>query len=115
MADITYVTQKFPDGFVNMTYEAAIGISGAATAVTAGTVATGSLPPGLVVNATDHLRITGRPTQAGTFTFTLTLTDTAGAATSGSYSITIHNKVPPAVQNAAPLLSQMQVQWPTEF
>lgn len=115
MADITYKTVAFPDGFVNMPYEAGIAEEGSATAVTAGVVATGSLPPGLVVNATDHRRITGTPTAAGTYTFTLTLTDTAGAATSGSYTITIHNKVPPQVIAAAPLASQLKVQWPTEF
>ena len=115
MADIVYKTVAFPDGFVNMAYEAGIATVLGATALTAGTVATGALPPGLVVNATDHTRITGVPTQAGTFTFTLTLTDTAGASTSGTYTITIHNKVPPNIFANAPLASQLKVQWPTEF
>jgi len=115
MADIVYKTVAFPDGFVNVNYEAGIATVLGATALTAGTVATGALPPGLVVNATDHTRITGRPTTGGLFTFTLTLTDTAGASTSGTYTIFIHNQASPSILRAAPVASQLQVQWPTEF
>lgn len=114
MADITYKTVKFPDGFVDVPYEAGIAVNGAATAITAGAVATGSLPPGLAVSA-DFVRITGTPTAAGTYTFTLSLTDTAGAATSGSYTITIHNIAPAGVIRNAPLTTQLKYQWPTEF
>lgn len=115
MPDITYKTVAFPDGFVNVAYEAGIAEIGGATALTAGGAATGALPPGLVVNAADHTRITGVPTTAGTFTFTLSITDTAGAATSGSYTITIHNQAAPGIIRAAPLATQLKVQWPTEF
>jgi len=115
MADIVYKTVAFPDGFVNMPYEAGIAEEGSATAMTAGVVATGALPPGLVVNATDHRRITGTPTAGGLYTFTLTLTDTAGAVTSGTYTIYVHNQASPSVIRAAPLASQLKVQWPTEF
>jgi putative Ig domain-containing protein len=115
MADIVYKTVAFPDGFVNVAYEGGIATVLGATALTAGVVATGALPPGLVVNATDHTRITGVPTTAGTYTFTLTLTDTAGAVTSGSYTITIHNIPSPGIIRNAPLATQLKVQWPTEF
>lgn len=115
MPDITYKTVAFPDGFVNVAYEAGIAEEGSATAVTAGGVNSGALPPGLVVNATDHRRITGTPTQAGTFTFTLTLTDTAGAVVSGTYTITIHNQAAAGIIRNAPLATQLKVQWPTEF
>jgi hypothetical protein len=115
MADITYKTVAFPDGYVNVPYEAGIAEEGSATAVTAGGVNSGTLPPGLVVNATDHRRITGTPTSAGSFTFTLTSTDTAGAVVSGSYTINIHNAVAPGVYRAAPLATQLKIQWPTEF
>jgi hypothetical protein len=112
MPDITYVSSKFPPGFVGVPYEAAVGYTGAATAITAAGVSTGALPTGLVVNATDHVRITGTPTVAGTFTFTLTMTDTAGASVSGSYTITIT----PAVQepiNARTLNDHLRIQWPS--
>lgn len=119
MADIVYKTVAFPDGFVGLAYEAGIAEISAATAITAGAVATGALPPGLTVNA-DHVRITGIPTSGGLYTFTLSLTDTAGAATSGTYTIYIHNQVPPGVWRQAPVGGQgvggqLKVQWPTEF
>jgi hypothetical protein len=112
MPDIVYASVKFPAGFVGVPYEAAIGYTGAATAITAATVATGALPNGLVVNATDHVRITGTPTVAGTFTFTLSMTDTAGAVTSGSYTITIAPAVqePPAART---LNDHLRIQWPS--
>jgi large repetitive protein len=112
MPDITYTSTKFPTGYVGVPYEAAIGYTGAATAITAAGVATGALPTGLVVNVTDHVRITGTPTVPGTFTFTLTMTDTAGASVSGSYTITI---VPAGQEpvNARTLNDYLRIQWPT--
>jgi hypothetical protein len=112
MPDITYATVKFPPGFVGVPYEAAIGYLGAATAITAASVSTGALPTGLVVNATDHVRITGTPTVAGTFTFTLSMTDTAGAVVSGSYTITITpaGQQPPAARS---LNDHLRIQWPS--
>ena len=120
MADIVYKTVAFPDGYVGLAYEAGIAETGAATAITAAGVNSGALPGGLVVNATDHVRITGIPTTGGLFTFTLTMTDTAGAVVSGSYTIYIHNQVSPSVGRQAPVGSQgtggqLKVQWPTYF
>lgn len=111
MPDITYTVTKFHHGFVGVPYEAAIGYVGNATALTAASVSTGTLPPGLTVNA-DHTRITGTPTSVGTFTFTLSMTDTAGATVSGSYSIQI---VPAGQepQDARTLNDALRVQWPT--
>jgi hypothetical protein len=93
MGDFTFKTVAFPDAIMGLPYEAGIAIASPATAVTAGVVATGALPTGLVVNATDHVRITGTPALSNTpglFTFTLTLTDTAGGVTSGTYTILLH-------------------------
>lgn len=89
----TYVSVKFPDAYVGVPYEAAIGIKSGTSAVSAGAVSTGALPVGIVVNATDHVRLTGTPTTAnvpGTYTFTLTLTDTTGTTVSGTYTIALH-------------------------
>lgn len=111
MPDITYTTTKFNNGFIGVPYEEAIGYQGAATALTAASAGTGSLPPGLTVNA-DHTRITGTPTTAGTFTFTLSMTDTAGAAVSSSYTITIL----PAFEEprlARTVNDQLRIMWPT--
>ncbi len=52
-------------------------------------LASGALPPGLTLNATSGI-ISGRPTQAGTFTFTARVVDQDNQnATSSSLSITI--------------------------
>jgi phage baseplate assembly protein gpV len=110
MADIVYTTTKFNPGFVGVPYEEAIGYTGA-TQVTAAAVNSGSLPPGLSVNA-DHTRITGTPTTAGLFTFTLTMTDTGGAVVSGSYSI----RIAPAYQepkDAQTVNDALRIMWPT--
>ena len=110
MPDIVYTVTKFHPGFVGAPYEAAIGYTGS-TPITAAAVNTGSLPPGLTVNA-DHTRITGTPTQAGTFTFTLTMTDTGGAVVSGSYSIQIV-QAGQEPKDARPLASDLRIMWPT--
>lgn len=92
---VSYTTVKFPDGFVGVPYEAAVGFTNSNGVNTAASfaVGTGALPPGLVCNA-DGTRLTGTPTTSGLYTFTLSMTDTvAGAATSGSYTIRIHTAV----------------------
>lgn len=110
MADIVYTTTKFNPGFVGVPYEEAIGYTGA-TIVTAATVNSGALPPGLTLNA-DHTRITGTPTTPGLFTFTLSMTDTGGAVVSGSYSI----RIAPAAQEpqaAQTLNDSLRIMWPS--
>jgi Putative Ig domain len=93
MADITWKTTALPDAILGVPYQAGLGFTGNATAVTAGSATAGSLPTGLVVNASDHVRVTGTPTAIGTFTFTLSLTDTAGAVASSSMSIRVRDVV----------------------
>lgn len=115
-ADIVIKTQAFPAGFVNVAYEAGVATTGNATAITAHSIATGALPPGLSVNASDHLRITGIPTSSGKFTFTIALTDTAGTTTSPSLSITIVSAgKSPLTDGNFPVSDQLKVQWPSEF
>jgi hypothetical protein len=110
MADIVYTTTKFNTGFVGVPYEEAIGYTGA-TALTAASVSTGSLPPGLTVNA-DHTRITGTPTTPGVFTFTLSMTDTGGAVVSGSYTIRIAQAAQEPA-DARSLNDTLRIMWPT--
>jgi hypothetical protein len=121
MADITWRTTALPDAVAGVPYEAGLAESGSLTAVTACTVASGSLPPGLSVNA-DHVRITGTPTGAGinkTYTCTLTMTDTAGGVTSGSLSITVRSAGDSAGKDkpfsSHPVLAQMASMWPAQF
>jgi len=115
-ADIVIQTTKFPTGRVNEAYEAGIATTGNATAITGTSVATGALPPGLTVTASDKLRISGTPTATGKFTFTLGITDTAGTTTSGSLSITItgHNQSP-ELYGGIPVQDQLKTQWPAQF
>lgn len=121
MADITWRTVSLPDAVAGVPYEAGLAETGSLTAVTACVVATGSLPPGLSINA-DHVRVTGTPTGAGidkTYTCTITMTDTAGGVTSGSLSITVRA----AADNAGadrpfstlPVVAQMASMWPAQF
>lgn len=116
MADITIQTTKFPVGFVNVAYEAGIATTGNASAISSHSIASGALPPGLIVNATDHLRITGTPTSAGKYTFTISLTDGAGTVTSPSFTINIANTGrSPLADGTLPVSDQLKVQWPAQF
>lgn len=118
MADITWRTTALPDATVGVAYEAGLAETGSLTAVTACTVATGSLPPGLSISA-DFVRITGTVKGVNaalpkTYTFTLTMTDTAGGVTSGSLTITVRGAearkdVP---FTSLPVAAQMAAQWP---
>lgn len=115
-ADIVIQTTKLPTGFINVAYEAGLATTGNASAITAHSIASGALPPGLIVNATDHLRITGIPTTAGKFTFTISLTDSGGTTTSGSLSIIIVSAgKSPLTDGNFPVSDQLKVQWPSEF
>jgi hypothetical protein len=111
LADIVWATVTLPGGFVGEAYEAGLAFTGNATAVTASAVVTGALPPGLSLDATSKVRITGTPTATGIYTFTLSLTDTAGTVNSGSFTIIVGNRSPldillqpPAVQVARNLI-----------
>lgn len=115
-ADIVIKTQTLPVGFVNVAYEAGLATTGNATAITAHSIATGALPPGLIVNVSDHLRITGVPSASGKFTFTIALTDTAGVTTSPTLSIIITSPgKSPMTDGNFPVSDQLKVQWPSEF
>ena len=115
-ADITITTTKLPSGFINVSYEAGLATTGNASAITAATIATGALPPGLTLSASDHLRITGIPTSGGKFTFTISLTDTAGTTTSGSLSILVLSPgKSPLTDGNFPLVDQLKIQWPAQF
>lgn len=94
MADITWKTTALPDAILGVPYQAGLAFTGNATAVTAGAVTAGALPTGLVVNASDHVRITGTPTVKGLFTVTISLTDTAGAVASSSMTLRVRDVEP---------------------
>lgn len=62
------------------------------------TLNTGTLPPGVTLNAQTGT-LSGSPTTAGSYTFTLLATNWVGTSTSLSYSITIH--AAPSITNSA--------------
>src|SRR5215470_76793 len=95
MAAIT--TTTLPPAVVSEAYEAAIGLTGATHTTLA--VASGSLPPGLAIT---DIRITGTPTQIGTFTFTVS----DAATTSASLSITVSYPVVSDVSSNAAMMSR---------
>jgi large repetitive protein len=91
-ADITYDQLTLPDAYLDQAYYAKVATHGAASIITASSVATGALPTGLSLGsaAGAYDEITGTPSAAGVFTFTLSLTDSAGAATSASATLTVY-------------------------
>ncbi len=75
-----------PDGVIGTTYDQTLTASGAIGPVTFA-VATGSLPPGLVLTPAGIL--TGVPTLAGTYPFTVQADQANGCSASRAYSITM--------------------------
>ena len=61
-------------------------------------VSSGSLPPGLSVNASSG-QITGTPTQAGTFTFAISASNWVSTALTSNFQVTIYSS--PTIQNAS--------------
>jgi hypothetical protein len=121
VADITWRTTALPIAVAGSPYEASLAETGSLTAVTASAIVSGSLPPGLSLNA-DHVRITGTASGSGidkTYTCTISLTDTAGAVTSGSLSIAVRSAASHSGKDipfsSLPVVSQMASMWPAQF
>jgi Putative Ig domain len=105
-APLAIATTTLPQGVNNVQYNATLTAAGGVPSY-AWTVAQGSLPSGLTLNATSGM-ISGTPTAAGTSSFTVQASDAeipAATATAG-LSITI-NPAPP--RNAALYISGQQI------
>ncbi len=87
MSDITWQITAPPAGAVGIPYEAGLAHTGANSPVTAMTISSGALPPGLTIS--NLATISGTPTHAGTYVFKVTATNTAGAVQSPSLSILV--------------------------
>ena len=87
---ISITPTTLPNGTVGVPYTQLLTATGGVAPFT-GSV-TGTLPPGLTVDpemAGASARVSGTPTQAGTFRFTVIATDSRGAAGSVQYDVTI--------------------------
>jgi uncharacterized protein (TIGR03437 family) len=92
---LTITNASLPNGAMGQAYRQVLSSSGGCVnpfgPVPVFTLASGTLPPGLIVEAfADRTYgITGTPTQNGTYAFTLRVTDACGAAATANFSITI--------------------------
>jgi hypothetical protein len=95
-AALVFLPDVLPDAQVGQAYEAAIRVSGNDTPVGDAVISEGSLPAGLAmekVQSEDIVRISGTPTEAGTFTFTVSVwcfgTNVSGQEGEKEYTITV--------------------------
>lgn len=85
---VTSTSTSLPTGVVNQPYNATLTSVGGNTGLRNWTITSGSLPPGLQVNAPSGA-ITGTPTQAGSFAFTAQVTDTGAPQHTATRALTI--------------------------
>jgi len=96
ISQLAFTTTTLPTGYLDgrMPYDASINTSGAVPNVTF-TVISGSLPPGIAMNASMAgcycARLQGLPTVAGTYTFTVQAVDATGATAVTTLSVRIAN------------------------
>ena len=86
-----------PGGEVNVAYTDQLTVTGGTSPFT-WSVSSGSLPPGLTLNASTGL-LSGTPTTAGTYTFTVKVTDSSGLSDTAPLTVTI---IPGPSMNFAP-------------
>ena len=87
-----------PGGEVNVAYTDQLTVTGGTSPFT-WSVASGTLPPGLTLNASTGL-LSGTPTTAGTYSFTVKVTDSSGLSDTAPLTVTI---IPgPSMNFAAP-------------
>ncbi|MDR2041047.1 MAG: putative Ig domain-containing protein [Tannerella sp.] len=85
-------TPSLPDGFVGVAYDTLLAISG--TPAPALSIASGSLPPGLALEANGRLH--GTPASTGTFTFEVKAVN-GGGSNAKSYTVTVHSPAAPSI------------------
>ena len=76
-----------PSGEANVAYSNQLTVTGGTSPFT-WSVSSGSLPPGLTLNASTGL-LSGTPTTAGTYTFTVKVTDASGLSDTKPVTLTI--------------------------
>ena len=91
---LSITTSTLPQGVVNVTYTATVSATGGLTPY-AWTIAQGSLPSGVTLNATSGV-ISGVPTSAGTSTFSAQASDSGSPAATASANLSIVINPPPS-------------------
>jgi hypothetical protein len=86
-APVTITTTSLPDARRNRSYQRTLAATGGAPPY-AWSLASGSLPPGLTLNAATGV-VGGRPTSTGTWSFTVRATDGASPASSDTQQLSI--------------------------
>jgi len=89
---LTITTTSLPNGTVGTSYSQSISASGG-TPPYAWSLATGSLPPGLSLNASNG-SIAGTPSSADTFNFTVQVKDAGSATATQAFTVTIAPNTP---------------------
>ena len=79
-------TSPLPNGTVGVPYSIPLRAQGGEIPYT-WTIASGTVPPGLLAGGAGSL--TGTPTQAGDYTFTLTVSDLSGQTASATFTLTV--------------------------
>ncbi len=85
---VTLSPTTLPNGMVSVTYSQMLTASGGSGTGYTFSLASGSLPSGLMLNPTTGV-LSGTPTAAGSSTFTVTVTDNAMNTGSQQYTITV--------------------------
>jgi O-glycosyl hydrolase len=94
-APLTIGTTSLSNGVVNVAYSTALAASGG-TLPYNWSIASGSLPSGLMLNAGDGV-ITGSPTGAGAFNFTVQVSDASSPIQSATKPLSLAVASPPSV------------------
>lgn len=100
---VTATSAALPVGEVNLPYNTTLTSIGGNPEARNWTIAAGSLPPGLQLNAASGA-ITGTPTQAGTFQFTAQVMDTGTIQHTATRALTINIVPPVAITTPSPAL-----------
>lgn len=102
VAPLAVSTQALPSGLINASYSATFSASGGSTPYS-WSLAAGSLPTGLSLNATTGA-LSGTPTAAGTFTFTIQVKDSGAPVqiASKGFSISVVPQISIWAANTTP-------------
>ncbi len=88
---LAILTTALPSAAIGSTYGAAVQVAGGTPART-WAVTSGSLPPGLVLNAGSG-QISGTPTASGSYSFGILVRDSVQGTATANFTIEIHNVV----------------------